>query len=558
MIAQFPFDPPGSQANGRAFDEPDREIICGRAAETREVVGLWRTNRLTVLSGRAGAGKTSLLCSGVLPSLRAEGAHVLSPAHVAHWPSFPMAALPEYNRYRMAVLASWYTRASPVQISELTIETYVRKHQRMDRFGHRVPTYAAIDGAEALLSTPGRYERHRRDFALELATAMERSPDLHLLLAVREDAFDEISEFAARLGHARPAVCTIEPLKPEAAQETAASLLRRSGCLNEVVAGALGRDLVRELRTVRTARPVGGVQTTSRVEPVLLRLVCDRPPEELPGDTQISPERLRAEVNRVLTEFCAHSLTTIAADHSLPLRTLSSVFRTSFGGPQGQVGVLADRLYEAVPEPVVHALQDCHLIRAHIRDGRRYYELQHPRLIEPIEGLEERAVPIRRPGPSARLWQAREALAAGDSELARHHAEAVTRSCGEGEIRVLGDATTFLGDIAFDRGDTSTATARYREAAAIFEAIPDNTAVGWLLAGIGRALLESAPGEAVRELRTAASRLPHELSIQTALGRALWRSGRTHAAAAVFEGVLGHDATNREALTAKQALSGIA
>ncbi|MCP9950462.1 tetratricopeptide repeat protein [Actinomadura madurae] len=96
----------------------------------------------------------------------------------------------------------------------------------------------------------------------------------------------------------------------------------------------------------------------------------------------------------------------------------------------------------------------------------------------------------------------------------------------------------------------------YREAAAIFEAVPDNAAVGWLLAGIGRVLLPSDPGEAVRQLQAAASRLPHELSVQTALGQALWRSGRTHAARAVFEDVLGHDSKNREALDAKRAMTG--
>jgi tetratricopeptide (TPR) repeat protein len=313
--------------------------------------------------------------------------------------------------------------------------------------------------------------------------------------------------------------------------------------------------LVRELRTVRSE---GGVQTTSRVDPAILRLVGDRLPDELPGETEASPERLRAVVNRVLTEFCAHSLATIAADQSLPLRTLATVFRAAFGGPQGRAGVLDERLYEDVPKAAVHAMQDCHLVSAHVRDGRRYFELQHPRLIEAIERLGDRTVPIRRPGPSARLRQAHQALADDQPEMARHHAEAATRACGGGESRVLGDATTFLGDIAYDQGDVETATARYRDAAAIFEAVPDNAAVGWLLAGIGRALLDSAPGDAVRELRAAAARLPHELSIQTALGRALYRSGRPHAAAAVFETILGRDSNNREALTAMRDLSGIA
>ncbi|GAA4236109.1 hypothetical protein GCM10022254_44950 [Actinomadura meridiana] len=549
MNAQFPSGPPVDE---RAFDDPDREIPYGRAAEIREVAETWRTNRLTLLSGRAGAGKTTLLCSGVIPALRADGAHVPYLARVAHRPPFPMAALSEHNRFRLAVLGSWYPRASPVQISELTIESFVRKHRRVDRFGDQLPTLAAIDGAEALLHTTDRYERHRRDFVDDLATALDRAPDLHLLLIVRDDALDDAMELLARLGHPRAATRTLGPLTPRAAREVAAALLRRDGRRAEGVAEAL----VQELRTVR---PSGAVQTTSRVEPALLRLLCDRLWCELSGETDVSPECLRTVVNRVLTEFCAHSLAMIAADQSLPLRVLSAAFRTAFGDLPGRAGVLADRLYEDVPRAVVHAMQDCHLIRASIRDGRRYFQLQHPRLIEAIERLGEPTVPvpIRRPGPSARLRQAHQALADDDPELARHHAEAAKRACGEGEIRTLGDATIFLGDIAYDLGDIETATARYREAAAIFEAVPDNAAVGWLLTGIGRALLDTAPAVAVRELQAAAARLPHELSVQTALGRALWRAGRTRAAAAVFEDVLGHDSHNREALTAKRNLSRI-
>lgn len=104
-------------------------------------------------------------------------------------------------------------------------------------------------------------------------------------------------------------------------------------------------------------------------------------------------------------------------------------------------------------------------------------------------------------------------------------------------------------------GDAAKTVVHYREAAAIFEAVPDNAAVGWLLAGIGRVLLPSDPGEAVRQLQAAASR-SRTNSVQTALGQALWRSGRTHAARAVFEDVLGHDSKNREALDAKRAMTG--
>lgn len=379
-------------------------------------------------------------------------------AHLAHRPSFPLAALAEHNVFRLAVLASWYPRESPVHISEVTIGTFLRKQRRRDRFGRPLPMLGAVDGLEALLRTSDRHEQHRQDFLDELAAAATEMPDLHLLLVVRDDAIDAALDFADRLGQAPPATCELKPLTPQAAWKAASAPLHQADHSGEGIAAAL----VRELRTVRST---GGVQIISRVEGVLLHLVLADLWEELHADTEISEERLRAEVNRVLEDFCAQRLATIAADQSLPASTLFSWFRSLFGGPEGRAGVSVARACEAMPVAVVDAVQDSHLIRARIRDGDRYYELLHPRLIEPVERLGDGTVPIRRPGPSARLRQAHEALAIGDPELARRHTEAATRACGEGDLRVLADATTFLGDIAHERGTPprpSCTTARPR------------------------------------------------------------------------------------------------
>lgn len=515
----------------------------------REVAGLWKTNRLTLLRGGAGVGKTSLLRAGVFPFLRANGAHVLPVAQPVHRPPFPLAALSVHNPLRLAILAAWYPREPTVQISEMAIGAFLRKHRCADRAGDQLPVLAAIDGAEKLLTTSPRYERHRRDFLAELAAAMAQTPDLHLLLAVRDDAYEDALELADRLGQASPATCTLDALTPEAAHEAVVRPLDVAG-----LSGAAADVLVRELRSVRQT---GAAQITSRVDPSLLQIVCAGLYRKLPTDSEISAEWLGAEVDRVLTEFCAHSLATIAADQSLPPASVLDWFRSAFGGPQGRAGVPERRLREEVPGAVIDAAQDRHLIRARLHGEDRYYELQHPRLIEPVRKLDEAPVPVR-PGPAVRLRQAHAALSAGDPELARRHAEAAARACGDGDLRLLADATTFLGDIAYERKDTKAALTHYREAAAIYEAVPDNAAVGWRLAGIGRVLLPTDSGESVRQLQAAASRLPHELSIQTALGQALLHSGRTRAARALFEDVLGRDSKNREALLAMSAMSGTA
>src|SRR5216684_4264724 len=54
------------------FDETDRAYFHGRAAESGELLRLVRREPLTVLFGRSGLGKTSLLKAGLFPLLRGE------------------------------------------------------------------------------------------------------------------------------------------------------------------------------------------------------------------------------------------------------------------------------------------------------------------------------------------------------------------------------------------------------------------------------------------------------------------------------------------------------
>src|ERR1700686_2420456 len=54
------------------FDETDREYFHGRAAESGKLLRLVRREPLTVVFGRSGLGKTSLLKAGLFPLLRSE------------------------------------------------------------------------------------------------------------------------------------------------------------------------------------------------------------------------------------------------------------------------------------------------------------------------------------------------------------------------------------------------------------------------------------------------------------------------------------------------------
>ena len=55
------------------YTEEQASLFFGREAETQELLRLIQRETLTVLFGRSGLGKTSLLRAGVFPRLRPDG-----------------------------------------------------------------------------------------------------------------------------------------------------------------------------------------------------------------------------------------------------------------------------------------------------------------------------------------------------------------------------------------------------------------------------------------------------------------------------------------------------
>ncbi len=65
----------------RSFTENDRELFFGRNKEIRKLTELMVIEKLAVLFGKSGYGKTSLLQAGVIPRLEEKEVHQVHPAH---------------------------------------------------------------------------------------------------------------------------------------------------------------------------------------------------------------------------------------------------------------------------------------------------------------------------------------------------------------------------------------------------------------------------------------------------------------------------------------------
>lgn len=561
----FPATPsapePGDPYVGpRSFRFEDGRRFFGRTLECLEITSLWQANRLTVLYGSSGVGKTSLIQAGVLPRLSSDRTDVLPIGRVTHGSAFPLAALAEHNPYTFALLSSWAPEERPTRLSGLSVLGFLRQRgERVDRYGDPVTTLIAIDQAEELFSDFPHRQRYREPFIEQLVEALDEIPTLRLLLSIRAEFLASILPYEQALGGRAKSRFELHPLTPDSALEAVTRPLEGT---RRRFAPDAAEKLVTDLRTVRIVNTLNQETTflADTVEPVQLQVVCSSLWRALPTQVEtITTDHIRryADVDDSLRAFCDRVIEEVAADHydgrAAELRSwLQRTFVTELGTRGTAYEGLATTA--GMPNAVVRALVDRHLLRVEVRSGSRWCELQHDRLIQPLmrggaaSAAEETGTVV---SAAEYLRAAGGALADGELTLAAKHAEEALRLCGD-DIRLRAEAESFLGNIAYERRSLDDAMHHYRTATGLFEAVQDTAAVGRLLTAVGRLLVSQGRyAEAIDELQSAARRLPNDLAIQTELGKALRQGGRPQAAVAVLDAVLAIEGGTVEALRAR-------
>jgi len=529
----------------RPFSVTESDRFFGRAAEAVHLAELWRSNRLTIIHGPAGSGKTSFLQAGVLPLVEGGRAYVLPPGRISHGSTFPLAALPEHNPYTLALLRSWSPGEATSRLVGLTLNDFIR--QRTER--HDGAILGAIDQAEELFANGGSHRSDQRRFLSELAEALRAWPAFHLLLCTRETA---LGPFTDALGNG--ARCHLAPLRPEGAVDAVrgpADGRGRSfadGAAEELVADLLNSRIVAEDGKERSA-------AADYVEPALLQVVCADLWDSLPTNvTAITARDVRryGDADAAFAAHCGRIAAAVADDHDMPVAQLRSWLIRTFVTELGTRGTAHEGTTHTsgMPNAVPRVLEDRHLLSAEQRSGSRWYQLLSDRLIEPLRhASNERPPPME---PSDYLRAAERALTLGEFELAERYVGETLRSSPGTDLRLRAEADSLLGNLAHEREKPNEARDHYLNAATLFEAVQDSGAVARLLAAAGQTLLaEGRPADAVEELQAAVNRIPNDLLVQTELGWALWQVGQRHAAVAVLTGALAIDGANRDALRAR-------
>ena len=535
----------GSYARQHPYGIDDWPRFFGRDDEARAVAALWQDKRLTILHGRSGIGKTSLLQAGVTHLLRQRNADLLPVGSFTHRSPFSAAPLFEYNPFTLALLSSWAPLETPVLLSTMTVSDFVRRHERMTVAS---TTLAVIDQAENLFCESETMQRYRKQFLDGLAEALHHHPRLHVLVVIRD------SHLQALLSDnfLRPdAQVQLQGLEQKAAVNIVRHALDGAGRL-AAPGGAdeLAEKLVDELLNAQIADSHGN-QVTLRedsVYPPYLQEVTGRLRDELSSDTMtITEARLQRflDVDGWLAEFICRSVMSVSRYYELDPNRLCAWLARTFVTTEGSSAAVNDDhgLAAGMPTSVLLSLESHYVLRSELRSGSRWFELQSVRLIRPLQLAAEIISAFIRttsaPNFADHLEDAITAFSKGELERAERHAQRALQVSSEVGRPDHAQVETLLGNIAYQYGDTKQARYHYLNSAKLFEATQNQPAVGRLLAAIGRLyLVELDATTAIGILRSALDRAPDENFVRMELARAFAASGEGRAAVALLDAVL--------------------
>src|SRR6202050_1409111 len=351
-IADNPY--PGS----RGFHQADHACYFGRADETKTVIELWVTNRLTMVTGPVASGKTSLLLAGVYPLMPTKRSSMLPVGSLLHGMTFPFAALPDHNPFTFSLLRSWSPDDVPTRLAGLSISDFVRRFTQVTDG----PTYAAIDQMDDVILDPqfGARARWRQQFLAELAQALDDHPRLPLLLGARSEALRLLTATVG--GGARHAITAL------AVQAAIEALTRPALASGRSITDDAVSSLVDDLRTTRTAGPRDGSSSVAgHIEPSLLQVVCRQLWDELPSDTiQISEWAIRefSDADTALAAHCAQVIGQVAAEYKISSKQLRRWLLDNFVTDNGIRGGAYEGMptTTGLPNAVPRALVDRHLL----------------------------------------------------------------------------------------------------------------------------------------------------------------------------------------------------
>ena len=384
--------PPPSQAQNPWpglfwYTEEQAHLFFGRGEETQELLRLIQRETLTVLFGRSGLGKTSLLRAGVFPRLRQEGYFPV----VLRLNYSPQAGSPVEQ---VKALTEAAARASGVDIESAqdasareTLWEYFHSVHFWGPRNDRLTPVLVFDQFEEIFTLGNKRPedtellkqladlaenripeavRQRAEASGERQSVEAGTPNYKIVLSLRED-------FVWRLDSLRPILPAIlrnrfglGPLDAARGLE----IVRNAG--KQWVTDEVAQDIIEGVISSRQGDGLGNA--AEEVEPAYLNVMCNELFERMvaTGQSQITRELVAVEKGGILESLYERSLSGL--DDSV--RVFLEQHLVTPAGFRATLPVEEARR-EHISDADLQKLVDRRLLRFEDRLGTRHVELAH-------------------------------------------------------------------------------------------------------------------------------------------------------------------------------------
>ncbi len=391
----------------RSFEEKNKSQFGGRDQEIKELFGLDENSVLTVIFGKSGIGKTSLIKAGLIPELQQ---NFYFPIYIRIDYSTTRTPLEQVKKM---VYDKMKERDSSVnEIGDATLWEYFHNVNLLDDLFTPV---LILDQFEEIF-TLGDGKVNVQELLIQLADLAENRIPLkvqgeyqrlnktvpshyaehpyRVVLSLREDylaRLEELKKYMPSIMNSRFRVVQMTALKA-----MDAAIKPGKGLIDKRVA----KEIIKKMPGVTksdfdaSAKNEPG-RSKLKVEPFLLSLICDR----------INEKRIEKKLKKITIDLVSDFNVTdvIYSFYSETIthygenveRAIENCLLTEGGFRKLQVLEEFQRQYD-ISDEVVDQLVDARILRKEIRDGVDYVELIHDVLAPIIKGKRSKRARIAR------------------------------------------------------------------------------------------------------------------------------------------------------------------
>jgi formylglycine-generating enzyme required for sulfatase activity len=460
----------------RPFETDQQLIFRGRQADTEAVFRLIQLETLTVLYGKSGTGKSSLLNAGVIPKVKA-GTDLL-PVRVrfnayredgGHMPPASTARLSV--RGGTDAVPTFLDRLIP---DEATLwhdvkEHYIRHEGKkglllvIDQF-EELFTYPAEEVqafgeqlAEALFKTvPQRYwdllqagyARGERPLGPEELALFQNKPALKVVLSIRSDRLHLLDRLDGQLPTILKNLYELDALGPEAARQAIvepAAMLKMDLFDTEpfLYDPAAVERIIDFLTRESGADETGDADDTrpnirQKIEATQLQIICAEVEARVKAGRlrMVLPEHV-GDLETVIERYYDTQIQKLDPAEQLPARRLIEEGLV-FEEEERRLSLYEGQIFKTykIQSETLRKLVDAHLLRAEPSLAGGYtYELSHDTLVAPVLKAKRIRLEQERREEEARLTRLREEeLAAEKAEIERRRRKAMITAIVAGAL----------------------------------------------------------------------------------------------------------------------------